>query len=45
MKWINRRKTNLVTYIWEPHKDNETQGQVKQLRLIYHPEQRNEIGT
>ena len=31
-------------YVQEHHKDNETQGQVKQLRLLCHPELRNGIG-
>lgn len=44
IRYICRRKTNLVTYAQRPYK-NETQGQVRQLRIRCHPELRNGIGN
>ena len=41
VRWINRRKTNLIMYILESYKDTKTQGQVGRLMLIGHPELRN----
>lgn len=32
-------------YVWRPHEDNETQGQVGQLSLLCHSGLRNEIGA
>lgn len=32
-------------YVWEPHKHDETQGQIEQLRFMCHPELRNGIGS
>lgn len=44
IKQINRRKTNLIRYVQGLHK-NEAQGQVRQLKIICHPELRNGIGA